>query len=238
MQLENVRKWLDAVDQDHLDPLDQWGVSPLRHPSQTATLGTNTISRDADSSPSQLNPIPPSGILLRNGTVRVTRQKSKATAHNDEKDIYTKSRVSSFPTSAAQDLENEDPSQTPAPGIYTGSDAMDHTTRQLQTSGAEGTSDSLGVKRLPTFRERARLHLPGVSRPTPVIQVEVTDPVAVNCQGAKVVGGPRQNGLRRLVDRTRTSRRNTTDWEGALHRSNALRRPSNVRAEDKSGAKN
>ena len=242
MQLENVWKWLDAVDQDHLDPLDQWGESPLRHPSQIATLGTTTVSRGADRSPSQLKPTPPSRILLRNGSVRVMREETKITAHDDEKNSYPRSRRSGFPTSVTQDQTNGNAPRLPVSGNTTSSGAIDQqagaSTCQPQTSRAEDNKDSVGVKRLPTFRERAHLHnLSGALRPPPVIQVEVTDPVAIECQGARVVGGARQNGVRRLADMTRTSRRHTTEGEGALHRSNALRRPSNVRAESKSGSK-
>ena len=238
MRLENVWKWLDAVDQGNLDPLDQWGVSPLRQPSQIETLGTTTVSRDTDRSPSQLLPTPPSGILLRNGSVRLTRQKTKTTAPKDEKNTYPKSRGSGSPTSVTQDQTNGNVARLPVSSITTGPEPTDQrageSTCQPQTSRAEGNKDPIGVKRLPTFRERARLHnLPGISQPTPVIQVEVTDPVAVNCQGAKVVGDRRHNGIRRLVDMTRTSRRHTVDGDLKLHRSNALRRPSNVRAESK-----
>ena len=213
MHSEEVWKWLDAINEDRLDPLDHWGAPPPRRPRSISVSGADKKEtyqeyngkRNAEVA-SLLESIPPAGILLRNGSVRLTNQN---------------------PEPFAQDMENENHPQSLVPGFPTSS-------RVLQASGREGNSDAYKPKRLPSFPERARVRgLPLALRSTPVIHVEVKDPVAVNGQGARVVGGHKQNGLQGLPGMGRKPRRDTTAGEGVLHRSNAFRKPSNVRAEPK-----
>ena len=217
MHPEDVRKWLDAVDKDHLDPLDQWGVPQPRRPPQDTSLQSNNVSggenketyqqynrkRNAEVA-SVLESIPPAGILLRNGSIRLTGENPKVLADDVKNDSHSQSLTPGFPASSE----------------VTGQPT--HTSiRKLQSSGREGNSDSPNRKRLPTFPERARIE----------------DPVATNCQGARVVGGNQQNGLQTLPSMSKKSRRNTTAGEGPLHRRNAVRKPSNVRAEPKAHQK-
>ena len=249
MHAENVWKWLDAVDQDNLDPLDQWGVPPLRWPHHTTPPPSNSVSDGGDMETYQqynnkrnaevasfLESIPPAGILLRNGSIRVTSQNPKVFACDVENDNHPQSLLPGFPTSFARVVENKDHSQSFIPGFATSFEATGQQTdaspaRQLQVSGREGNSESTNPKRLPTFSERARVGGPsGASYSTPIIHDEVKDSVAINCQGAKVVGEYQQNGLRGLPSMAEKSRRNSTFGEGVLHRNNATRRLSNVRA--------
>lgn len=246
----NVWQWLVTVDEDHLDPLDQWGAPPPRRPAQDRSPRSIGASSCSDGETyeqynnkcnaevaSLLESIPPTGILLRNGSIRFTGHNPKIFSHDAENENHPQSLVPGFPQTFAQDLEKWNRPQSLIPSVATDSAATSQqtdapSTRRLQTSGREGNSDSPNRKRLPTFPERARVRgLSGVLHSTPVIHVEVKDPVAINCQGARVVGGYQQNGLQSLPSMSKHSRRNTTAGEGALHRSNAVRKPSNVRAE-------
>ncbi|KAL9125144.1 MAG: hypothetical protein Q9175_008130 [Cornicularia normoerica] len=256
MHPENVWKWLDAVDQDSLDPLDQWGEPPPRHPALDTQPRYDRVPYGSDGETYQqynskrnaevanvLKSIPPAGILFRNGSIRATSQKPKVSAYAVETEKHPQSLFPGFPTSFAQDLEKENDPQSLRPGLATNSKATSQrrdlpSTRQLQNSGREGNSDSTNPKRLPTFSERARVRgLTEALHSTPIIHVEVRDPVAVNCQGVSVVGGHQQSGLKNLTSMSKKSRRNTTAGEGALHRSNAIRKPSNVRVEPKARPK-
>lgn len=228
----DIRKWLDAVDKDDLDPLDQWGAPPPRRPPHnTSPRSINVSGGDNKETYQQYNRkrnaevtsvlefIPPAGVLLRNGSIKLTGKNPKIFAH---------------------DVKNEDHPQSLTPGFPARSEVTGQPThnsiRDLQTSGKEGNKDSPNRKRLPTFPERAR-RISGALHSNPVIHVEVKDPVATDCQGARVVGGYQQNGLQSLPSMSKKSRRNTTAGERALHRSNAVRKPSNVRAEPKAHQK-
>ena len=232
MHSEDVWKWLDAVDQENLNALDQWGEPPPPH------------SHNADAAKS----LPPSAILLRNGSVRMTGPNSSFLVHDVDNQNRPESLVPGVPTSIAHDAGGDNHSQLLAPDIITtGSETIDQradssSARHQHTSAGEGDDDPVSPKRLPTVPERARVRgLSGVVlQSVPVIQVEVADPVAVNCQGARVVGGNRPNGLRSLPRMATMSRRHTNAnaGEGALHRSNALRKQSFVREGHNSHLKN
>lgn len=213
MHAEEVWKWLDAINEGRLDPMDHWGAPPPRRPrsisvssgGEKETYQHYNSKRNAEVA-SLLESIPPAGILLRNGSVRLTGQNPEIFAH---------------------DLENENHPQSLTPGFPASS-------KVLQASGREGKIDPCEPKRLPSFFERARVHgISGAKRSIPVIHVEVKDPVDMNCQGARVVGGYQQNGLLNLPSMSKKTRRDITAGEGVLHRSNAVRKPSNVRAEPK-----
>ena len=248
MHAENIWKWLDAVDQNHLDPLDQWGVQALQHCSRKVLPRSDIILCDRDGKSSQqhngerngeaaspLKSTTPSGILLRNGSTRVIGPTSTCLAYNVDNDNHHKPLVSGFPKKVALDVKSENCPQSVAPGITTTSEATHQradasSTPQPQSSGREGNGVSVHRKRLPTYAEKARAPAPsGDLQSVPMVQVGVINPVAVECQGAKVVGGYQRNGLRTLLSTKSMSRRHTSAEEGALHRSNALRRPSNVR---------
>ena len=230
MHSEDVWKWLDAVDQDNLDALDQWGEPPPPH------------SHNVDAAKS----LPPLAILLRNGSVRMTGPISPFLVHDVDNKNRPESRVPDLPTSIAHDAGGDNHSQLLAPGIITtGSEIMNQradasSARHQHTLTGEGDGDPVSPKRLPTFPERARVRgLSGVVlQSVPVIQVEVADPVAINCQGARVVRGHWPNGLQSLPRMATVSRRHTNAGEGALHRSNALRRQSFVREGHSSHLKN
>lgn len=233
MRPDSVWKWLNAVEQDHLDPLDQWGVPPSRYPPQDTTSRSDNDSQSIDGetyeqynrkrnaeAASLLESIPPAGILLRNGSIRVTRQNPKFFAYDVKNENYPQALLPGFPSSS----------------IATGDRTDTSPTRQLQISGREGNENSDSPKRLPTSAERARdLGHSGSLHSTPIIHVEIKDSIAIDCQGARVVAGHQQNGLQILPSVRNKSRRTVTAGEGALQRSNAVRRPSNVRAEPKAG---
>ena len=232
MQLENVWRWLDAVDQDHLDRLDQWGLSPLqsfpqdppRHPESVfcgdkATYQPYNKNHNAEDA-SLVRSIPPVKILLRNGSIRTTRK-----IGND-----------------VSDVENKKQSQYLQPGLATSSETTmpvqqrrgAPSTRKLQFSGRECNIDSADPKRIPIFTERSRVR--GLSeplQPNPVILDDVKEPVAINCEGARVLGGHQHKGLKNLPSMSPESHGNTNAGERVLHRTNAIRRPSNLRAEPK-----
>lgn len=254
MRPENVLKWLDAVDQDHLDPLDQWGVPPPQRPPQDIPTRPESAPDGGDGETYQqyntkpnaevaslLESIPPAGILLRNGSIRVTGQNPKVLAYEAGNENHPGSLAPGLPTCFAHNVEKENRSQSLIPAFATSSEASGQRTdppptRQLQSSGREGNIVSANPKRLPTFL-RVR-DLSGASHSTPIIHVEVKDPVAINCQGARVVEGYQQNGLQSLPSMVEKSRRNTSAGEGALHRRNATRRPSNVHAGPRTRRKN
>ena len=228
MQPENVWKWLEAVDQEHLDPLDQWCVPTLQSPTQKTVLKSDTVFRGGDErllyadAVSSLKSIPPSGLLLRTGQIRMIGSNSSSDVGNKE---HPKPLVPNSPTTATVEVKRKTCFQPVAPSTIitpkaTGQSAHPSPTHQVQYS-AKGTKRiPIRRKRLPTYLDRAKTE---ALQSIPVIQVEVTDPVAVECQGARVVGG-------NLPNRTNKSRRHTTaTGEGALHRSNALKRRSNVR---------
>ena len=232
MQLENIWRWLDAVDEDHLEPLDQWGLSPLQGPPQgfprlpqsvffgdKATYqpyNENHTPEDA----SLVRSNPPAKLLLRNGSIRTTRRFG-----NDVSDVENMKHpqllqaglgTSSGPTVPVQQRRG-------APSI-----------RKLQLSGREGNIDSFNPKRLPTFPERPRVRgLSEALHPNPIILDDVKEPIAIGCEGARVMRGYRHNGLNDLSSMSPDLHWNTNSAERALHRSNAVRRPSNLRAETK-----
>lgn len=248
MRPENVLQWLDTVDEDNLDPLEWWGVPPPRHPPQDAPPGCDGVSRTSDGETyreysrernaeiaSMLKATPPSGILLRNGSIRVTHQHPKFSAYDVENENHPKSLVPGFPTSATHKVDRKDPSLSPIPGIAdskaTDQQAQAPPARQLQISGKECNNDAAKPKRLPILPKKARVRgLSGTLLSTPAIPVEDDDPVAINCQGARVVEGHQHNGIRTLPSMVKHLRIQAIAEE-ALHRSNAIRRPSNVRVE-------
>ena len=239
-----VWEWLDAVDQDNLDLLDQWGV----HPSRNSSPGSDSFSRDRDREPCQrhdgkgdtditrtMESSPPSGILLRNGSIRMAGENAKFFAYDVANGNHPKSLVPGFSTHVAHDVKSEVPSQL-LPPRATVFEPTDHrietpSIRQLQSWEKEGKNDSLKATNTEVHPGRPRAFSPTGSLPSPpVIQTGVIDSLALNCQGARVVGGHQQNDLQSLPSTAEKSRRNTTAVDTALHRSNALRRSSNVRA--------
>lgn len=252
MQPENVWKWLDAVDQDHLDSLDQWGIPPPQRPPWSIPPRSDSFTHGSDGETYQqynemrnaeaaslLKAMPPAGILLRNGSIRVTKQNPRFFAWDVKNENHPQSLLPGFPKSLAADVENKNNPMSLGPGfpassVATGQRTDTSSPRELQISGREGNERSENPKRLPSSVERGRdLGHSGSLRSIPTIHVEIKDPVAINCQGARVVGGNQQNGLQSLPSMREKPRRNTTAGEGALHRRNAIRRPSNVRAEPK-----
>ena len=256
MHHENIWKWLDNVEEDYLDRLDQWGVPPPRHPPQEIPPRSDTVFDGIEGETYQqyntkcnaeaarlLGSLPPEGILLRNGSIRITGKSPKISANDVRNANHPQSLLPGFPTNSAHDGDNYDRSQSLVPGFAASPEATSQRTiapftRQLQTSGREGNSDSANPKRLPNFPERARVRgLSEALRSTSIIHSEDQDPVAVKCQGARVVGGHQRNGPQCCPSTKKKSRRNTTAEEGALHRSNAIREPSNVRVELKARPK-
>ena len=250
MHPENVWRWLDAIDQDHLDPLDQWGLPPPpRRSLQDISPRSKHVfdgsggekhqqyngKHNAESTSLQES-IPPAGILLRNGSIRLTGQSPGALGYDAEKENHPQSLVPGLPTCLTHTVEKEDRSQSLVPANGTSPEATGQRTdiprtRQLQTSGRERNIDSANPKRLPTPAERAQVRdSSGVSLSTPIIDVEARDPIAINCQGARVVRAYQQDGLQSLPSMVEKSRRDTSAGEGALHRRNATRRPSKVNA--------
>ena len=244
MRADIVWKWLDAVDQDNLDLLDQWGV----HPSRNTSPGSDSFSQNIVREPCQrhdgkrntdiartMESSPPSGILLRNGSIRMAGDNSKFFAYDVANGNHPKSLVPGFSTNVAHDVKSEAPSQLLLPGTIT-SEPTHHrvetpSIHQLQVPEKDGNNGSSKAMNNQVHPGRARASFPTGSLQSPaVIQVEVIDSLALNCQGARVVGGYQQNDLQSLPSTAEKSRRNTTAGDTALHRSNALKRPSNVRA--------
>lgn len=199
MQPESVWKWLDAVDQDHLDPLDQWGVPTSQAPTQRTSLKSDNVFRDRDEELPHgdpaipVKPTPPSGLLLRTGNIRMIGSSSSSDA--DKKD-HSKLPIPGSPTTGTVDVKRK-----PCP--------------QPMAS----TNMPIRRKRLPTYFEKAHTD---ALQTIPVIQVEEADPVAVEGQGARVVGES-------MPSKTSNSRRHTTAaGEGALQRSNAIKRQPNI----------
>ena len=249
MHPENVWRWLDAIDQDHLDPLDQWGLPPSPRRSQDKSPRFKHVfdgtggeihqqykeKHNADLASLQES-IPPAGILLRNGSIRLTGQSPGALGYDAENDNHPQSLVPGLPACLTHTVEKEDRFQSLVPANSTSSEATGQRTnaprtRQLQTSGRERNSDSTNPKRLPTSAERARVRdFSGVPHSISVTHVEAKDPIAINCQGARVVGAYQQDGLPSPPSMAEKSRRSTSAGEGALHRRNATKRPSKVNA--------
>lgn len=245
MNFENVWKWLDAVDQDHLDQLDQWGVPSLQ---RIILRGSDTVPYGSDGETYQqyngrrnaevasiLENLPPAGILLRNGSIRSTSKNPMPFAQDANNENHPQSLLPGFSKDLAQTLENEEHSQPQRPSFPTiskmTSQRRDAPPSGLQVSGRERNSESTNPKRLPTFAEHAHLRgISGTLHSKPVIHAVVTDTVAIDCQGARVVGGPCRKMLQNVSNMEVQLRRNTTNGDEALHRSNAIRRPSKVRA--------
>lgn len=249
MHAEIVWEWLDAVDQDHLDPLYQWGVpAPQQHPHELPpgpdiipwnSGGKIDQQYNGEGNSDAASPhksTPPSGVLLRSGNIRIIGLNSSSLAHNVENDEDPKSLVSSLSTKVASHVKSENCFQSGVPGITTTSQATHQQvdaspTYQPQSSEREGNGLPITRKRLPTSAERACARdFSGVLRPIPVVQVSAIDPVAIDCQGTRVVGGYQRNHLQTLPSEKNLSRRHTTAERAALHRSNALKGHSNVRA--------
>ncbi len=236
MHSGDIWKWLDTVDQHQIDPLDQWGVPQPRHPLQDTMLESDNVTHDGDGETYQqhnrernaevaslLKSTPSSGIRLRNGSIRMNGKNHKFFAHDVKSENHPISLVPGFPPSVADDHQKYIASQSTIHGIATNFEgtaqqASRFPTRRLQTSGRERHSDATNPTMLPTAPDAA-----------PAINVEDKDPVAINCQGARVVRGGQQNGLQGLPSMRENSRRNTTAGDGTLHRSNALKIPWNVR---------
>ena len=229
MQLGNIWRWLDAVDEDHLEPLDQWGLSLLQgfpqdfprlpenvHLGDNATYQADNKNHTPEDA-SLVRSIPPAKLLLRNGSIRTTGK----------------------PANDVSDVENNKHPQLLQAGLRTrpgttfpiqqrrGAPSF----RQPQLPGREGNIDSFNPKGLPTFPERSREHgLSEALQPNPIILDDVKEPIAIGCEGARVVGGYQHDGLKDLPSITNAGER-------VLHRSNAVRRPSNLRAEPKAHAR-
>ena len=228
MQPESVWKWLEAVDQEHLDPLDQWRVPTRQIPTQETVPKSDNVFRGRDArllhadAASPLKAAPPSGLLLRTGNIRMIGLNSSS---DEGKKQHPKPPVPNSPATVTVDVKRKPSFQPAAPSTVitpkaTGQRAHPSPTRPLQPAAQEGKHIAIRRKRLPTYLERAHTE---ALQTIPVIQVEVTDPVAVECQGARVEGGD-------MSSKMSSSRRHTTaTGEGSLHRSNALKRPSNVR---------
>lgn len=256
MHAEIVWKWLDAVDQDHLDPLGQWGLTaPQQHPREISP-GSDIIPCNSGGKTDQQyheegnsdaasrgKSTQPSGILLRSGDIRIIGTNSTPLAHSLEDDKDSKPLVSGLSKKVAFHVESGNCFQSATSGITTTSQATHQqadasTTHQPQSSEREGNCLSITRKKLPTFSDRAHARdLSGVLQPIPVVQVEAIDPVAIDCQGARVVGGYQRNRLQTFPNEKNVSRRHTTTEGAALHRSNALKGHANVRVGSKGSGK-
>ena len=228
MQPEDVWKWLDAVDQEHLDPLDQWRAPSLQIPTQKAASNSENVFRGGDEkllyadAVSLLKSIPPSGLLLRTGDIRMIGSNPSSDVGNKE---TPKPPVPNPPATVTIDMNRKPCFQPVAPSTIiapkaTAQRAHPPPTRHVHFAAKDSKHIPIRRKRLPSYLERARTE--EALQSIPVIRVEVADPVAVECQGSRVVGG-------NMLSETGHSRWHaTTTDEGALHRSNALKRPSNV----------
>ena len=227
MQSENIWKWLDTVDQEHLDPLDQWGVPTLQDSTQKAALKSDNVSRGGEETKLHADaagPLkfkPPSALLLRTGDIKMIGSNSSSDVGKEE---HPKPLAPGSPALATAEVKRKPCSQPVAPSTIitpkaTGQRAHPSPTRRVHFSAEDTKHIPIRRKRLPSYLDRAHTE---ALHSIPVIQVEVTDPVAVECQGARVVEG-------NMPSKTGSSRRHTTAiGEGALHRSNALKRPPNV----------
>ena len=228
MQPETIWKWLETVDQEHLDPLDQWCVPTLQSPTQKTTLKSNNIFRGGDekllyaNAVSSLQSIPPSELLLRSGNIRMIGSNPSPDVGKKE---HPKPLVPNSPAPATVEVQRKPRFQPLSPNTIitpkaTTQRAHPSPTRHVHFLAKETNRIPIRRKRLPTYLDRAHTE---ALKSIPVIQVEVIDPVAGECQGARVVGED-------VPNRTNTTRRHTTaTGEGALHRSNALKRRSNLR---------
>ena len=232
MQLENIWKWLDAVDEDHLEPLDQWDLSTLQgFPQDFPRLPQSVLSGDmatfqpyneshTPEDASFVRSNPPAKVLLRNGSIRTTRK-----SENGVSDVENKNHPQSLQAGLGTGLEMTFPVQQRrgAPSF-----------RQLQLSGREGNIDSFNHKKLPPFPERPRVRsLSEAVQSNPIILDDVKEPTAIGCEGARVLGGYQHDGLKDLPRTLPKLHGDINAGERVLHRSNAVRRPSNLRADPK-----
>ena len=227
MRPENIWEWLDAVDQEHLDPLDQWGVPTLQFSTQKAALKSDNVLRGGDETEVHadaaglLKSKPPSGLLLRTGDIKMIGSNSSSDVGKEE---HSKPLAPNSPAPVTVEVKRKPCSQPVAPSTIITPKATGHRTHpsptpQVHFPAEETKHTPVRRKRLPSYLGRAHTE---AFQSVPVIQVEVTDPVAVECQGARVVEG-------NMPSKTGNSRRHTTaTGEAVLHRSNALKRPSNV----------
>ena len=232
MQLENIWKWLDAVDEDHLEPLDQWGLSPLQdfpqdfpRLPQSVLLGDkgpfqpynkNHTPEDA----SLLGSNPPAKLLLRNGSIRTTRKSGNSVSEVEIKN-HPQSLQAGLGTSSGTTIPVQQ--RRGAPSF-----------RELQFSGREGNIDSFNPKRLPAFPQRSRVRdLSEALQQHPVILDDVKRPIAIGCEGARVKVEYQHDGLKDHPSILPKLHGDINAGERVLHRSNAIRRPSNLRAEPK-----
>ena len=230
MQLESIWRWLDAVDEDHLEPLDQWDLSPLQgFPHGFSRLPQSVLFGDeATYQPNNKNHTPedaslvgsnpPAKLLLRNGSIRTTRKSG-----NDVDDVEIKKHPQLLQAGVGTGPGTTVPVQQRrgAPSF-----------RKLQISGKEGNLDSFNPKNLPTFPERSRVR--GRSEalhPTLVILDDVKEPIAIGCEGARVMGGYQHDGFKNPPSILPRIHGDINAGDRVLHRSNAVRRPSNLRAE-------
>ena len=234
MQLENIWRWLDAVDEDHLEPLDQWGLSSLQgfpqdfpHLPQSVFFGDKATyqpynKNDTPENASLDRSNPPAKLLLRNGSIRTTRKSG-----NDVSDVENKKHPQLLQAGLGTSSGTTVPVQQRR-GQRRGAPSI----RKLQLSGREGNIDSFNPNRLPTFPERSRVRgLSEALHPNPITLDDVKEPIAISCEGARVTGGYQYNGLKDLSSMSPELHGNTNSAERVLHRSNAVRRPSNLRAE-------
>ncbi|KAM0801544.1 hypothetical protein BDR22DRAFT_820666 [Usnea florida] len=235
MQLENIWRWLDAVNEDHLEPLDQWGLSPLQgfpqnflRLPQSVHIGDKATYQQSNENhtPEDARLVrsnPPAKLLLRNGSIRTTRKSG-----NDASDVENKQHPLLLQAGLGTNPETTVPVQQRrgAPS-----------TRKLQFSGREGDIDPFNRKRLPTFPERSRVRdLSEALQPHAIILDDVKEPTAVGCVGARVLGGHQHKCHKDLLSVSPELHRNANSGESVLHRSNAIRRPSNLRADPKARA--
>lgn len=227
MRPEDVWRWLDAVDQEHLDPLYQWCAPTLQIPTQKTALKSDNIFGGGDEklfqadAASPLKSTTPCGLLLRTGNIRMIGSNSSSDVGKKE---HSKPLAPNPPAPVTLEVKRKPCSQPAAPSTIitpkaTGQRAQPSPTRRVHFSAKDTKHIPIRRKRLPSYLDRAHTE---ALQSIPVIPVEPTDPVAVECQGARVVGG-------NMSSKTGNSRRHTTATEeGALHRSNALKRLSNV----------
>ena len=232
MQLENIWRWLSVVDEDHLEPLDQWGLSPLQgfphgfpRLPQSVLFGDeatyqpynkNNTAEDA----SLVRSNPPAKLLLRNGSIRTT-SKSGNDVGDGENKKHPQLLQAGLGTSSGTTIPFQQ--RRGAPSFH-----------KLQISGTEDNLDSFNPKNLPTLPERSRVRGGSEAlQPNPVILDDVRKPIAIGCEGARVMGGYRHDGLKNLPSILPKLHGDVNAGESVLHRSNAIRRPSNLRADPK-----
>ena len=231
MHLEVIWEWLDAVDQDNLDPLDQFGVPP-------PAAQFDHVAPRSDGEPCQqyekkdiTESKQPAGILLRTGSIRRTGENYKVFERDVEHENRPQALVPGFHANATDNKERKDatnPKVTRQHSEYNWTRQLQNL--QLHTSGRDGNNGPTKRKPLPNFADRASGRgNPGTRLSDRQSNVEVEDPVAVSCRGAKVVGECQKRYPQDIGSTTQKGRRNTTTGDQPLHRSNAFKRPSNVR---------